>query len=64
MGAPISVNLLHAFVIGPALAYIAYVELFKPNRKIRDWVWYAMGVTALVVIVYHLYLAFKKSSSK
>lgn len=49
------VNAFHLLVVGPALAFIAWHQLYRREQPLPDAVWRALLVTAVFVMLYHGY---------
>lgn len=53
------INLFHALIVGPLLAYIGYNRETTP-KMIFDVLLY----TGLIVIIYHSFLSYRKITNK
>jgi uncharacterized membrane protein YGL010W len=49
------VNAFHLLVVGPALAFIAWHQLYRRDQPLPDNVWRALLATAVFVMLFHGY---------
>lgn len=58
MGSPLGLYLFHVLIVFPLFFYIAFFRGLVP-----PWVYHMLTIIGLVIIVYHLYMAFQRWTS-